>query len=154
MTRLPQLLFGRGVHAPSHRILEQLPLELVGKRPASLPHSIWEELWHLERWQLYILARARGERPTRPKGPDEEWPPGRSPETSDEWRQLLEGFFLGLDEAAGMAADAEVMDRSVGGEWTVRGALETLSTHNSYHLGRIVALRQVLGAWPPDDRDE
>ena len=27
--------------------------------------------------------------------------------------------------------------------------LHTIASHNSYHLGQIVLVRQLLGAWPP-----
>jgi hypothetical protein len=27
--------------------------------------------------------------------------------------------------------------------------LQTIGAHNSYHLGQVVQLRQMLGAWPP-----
>jgi hypothetical protein len=32
---------------------------------------------------------------------------------------------------------------------TAREQLENLGAHNAYHFGRIVLLRQLLGAWPP-----
>jgi hypothetical protein len=32
---------------------------------------------------------------------------------------------------------------------SVRDQLISLATHNAYHLGRIVLLRQLLKAWPP-----
>jgi hypothetical protein len=32
---------------------------------------------------------------------------------------------------------------------SVREQLENLAAHNAYHLGRIVLLRQLHGAWPP-----
>jgi uncharacterized damage-inducible protein DinB len=34
-----------------------------------------------------------------------------------------------------------------------RNALECLVSHNAYHMGKIVLLRQLLGVWspPPDD---
>jgi hypothetical protein len=32
---------------------------------------------------------------------------------------------------------------------TIRDQLISLASHNAYHLGRIVVLRQLLGAWPP-----
>jgi hypothetical protein len=32
---------------------------------------------------------------------------------------------------------------------SVRDQLISLATHNAYHLGRIVLLRQLLQAWPP-----
>ncbi|HEX7003427.1 MAG TPA: DinB family protein [Trueperaceae bacterium] len=145
MSRLPRLLFGRGVFAPVHHILEELPFEKVGDRPSGMPHSIFEELWHLDYWQRYLLARARGERPSD----GEEWPPSAQPADTDAWSELLERIRLGLDEAAGMAADAEVMDREVSDGGTVRGAMEDLVAHNSYHWARVVALRQLMGLWPP-----
>jgi hypothetical protein len=38
-------------------------------------------------------------------------------------------------------------------EWepgvTMAEDLHSLAVHNAYHLGKIVALRQRIGAWPP-----
>lgn len=147
MSRLPQLLFGRGVFAPVHHILEELPFERLGERPAGLPHSIFEELWHLDYWQRHLLAQARGERP-QTEG-ERDWPSSPAPADTDAWRELLEGIRLGLDEGAGLAADAEVLDHNVGETGTVRGVMEDLVAHNSYHWARVVVLRQLLGLWPP-----
>lgn len=122
---------------------------MVGERPSGLPHSIFEELWHLEFWQRYLLAQARGERPQRPTKDNNDWPGSPAPANTDEWRELLESILLGLDEAAGQAADAEVMDRRVGEAGSVRGVMESVVAHNSYHLARVVTLRQLLGLWPP-----
>jgi len=33
--------------------------------------------------------------------------------------------------------------------YTVRDAIEHMAAHNSHHLGQVVLLRQMLGAWPP-----
>ena len=147
MSKLPQLLFGMGTFAPVHHILEELPFEKVGERPERMPHSIYEELWHLDYWQTYLLAKARGESPSADD--ESSWPATAAPGEKDEWRSLLERVRLGLDEAAGIAADAEVMDRSVGEGGTVRAVMEDLVAHNSYHWARVVALRQLLGIWPP-----
>lgn len=149
MSRLPQLLFGRGVFAPVHHILEELPIEAVGKRPASLPHSIFEELWHIDYWQRNLLARARGEKPQQREEADVEWPENPAPNDSAEWRDLLESVTLGLDEGAAIAADAEVMDRPLGDEGSVRAVVESIVAHNAYHWARIVVLRQLQGMWPP-----
>jgi hypothetical protein len=149
MTRLPQLLFGRGVFAPVHHILEELPFERVGERPPRMPHSIFEELWHIDFWQRYFLAQARGEHPEQHIGEDDDWPSEQAPHDTGEWGELLERLRLGLDEAAGVAADAEVLDRALGEDRTVRGVMESLVVHNSYHLARVVALRQLQGLWPP-----
>ena len=36
-----------------------------------------------------------------------------------------------------------------GQPFTFGDAIQILATHNAYHLGKIVALRQFMGAWPP-----
>ena len=35
---------------------------------------------------------------------------------------------------------------------TVREIFQALTVHNAYHLGKIVALRQRLGAWTVEER--
>lgn len=146
MTRLPQLLFGRDAYSPVQKILEGLPFEKVGERPAGLPHSIYEELWHLNACQKLALQEARGEQ-TPPFDESLVWPANRKPRDEHEWEDLLHTFFLGLDEAAGMAAQVEVLDQQLPDGTSVRGVLEDLLAHNSYHLGRLVVLRQLLGLW-------
>ena len=32
---------------------------------------------------------------------------------------------------------------------TLGEELNCLAVHNAYHLGKVVALRQMIGAWPP-----
>jgi uncharacterized damage-inducible protein DinB len=32
---------------------------------------------------------------------------------------------------------------------TVREALVHVAMHNAHHLGQVITLRQLLGAWPP-----
>jgi hypothetical protein len=74
------------------------------------------------------------------------------------WGQLCERFLAGARRAADAAKDVarlnvEVRCTSRPGEpvrvMTVREQLESLAAHNGYHFGRIVLLRQLLGAWPP-----
>ena len=148
MPRLSQLLFGRPAFAQVHAILEGLPFATVGERPGGLPHTIFEELWHLAYWQDHLISRLRGEEPAH-AGMGEDWPLRQAPADEQEWSGLLDRVMRGLDEAAGVAAEVEVDDRPLAGGHTVRGALEDLLAHNSYHFGRIVALRQLLGVWPP-----
>jgi hypothetical protein len=74
------------------------------------------------------------------------------------WPALMERFLLGAAQAAAAARDAERRDQPIKCPsrpghpvrvMSVRDQLESLGAHNAYHLGRIVLLRQLLGAWPP-----
>jgi uncharacterized damage-inducible protein DinB len=72
-------------------------------------------------------------------------------------------FFQGNDEAASLVRDGLVRESGRLGAlircpsrpgaptrtMTVREQLESLAAHNHYHFGRIVLLRQLMGAWPP-----
>lgn len=148
MSALPTLLTGEGAHAKARSILEGIELKQLGVRPDVAPHSIYEELWHLVWWQDFILEQARGAKPENPALASETWPESHKPEDVAEARDLVRRFLVGLNRAIALAAEAETLDEQVG-KYTVRSLLETLLAHNSYHLGKIVLLRQLIGIWPP-----
>ncbi|HEY0003251.1 MAG TPA: DinB family protein [Pyrinomonadaceae bacterium] len=133
-----------GEFAERKRILEGLTLDQATRRPSAHSHTIYEELWHATRWQKIIVMRdeqlyaewARGQ--TFPAGP---------PATEEEWTALVDEFLDGLERALDWTAPEKVkleIDPGV----TMGDALHSLAVHNSYHLGKIVALRQAIGAWP------
>jgi hypothetical protein len=66
-------------------------------------------------------------------------------------------FLTGEFRARGAAAWAQVPDQLAAevepGE-TMGDELHCLAVHNAYHLGKIVALRQGIGAWPPKPATE
>jgi uncharacterized damage-inducible protein DinB len=157
MSELALALNGDSAAAPPSHILEKLTDELVQRQVAGAPHTIYDELWHLAFWQQISLDWVRGEETPCPEHaalgfPSEE---DRARESFD---QLRERFLTGADQAAAIANDAPGLEKPVrcpspAGKptrtMTVREQLENLAAHNAYHLGRIVLLRQMLGAWPP-----
>ena len=148
MSALPTLLTGDGAHAKARSVLEGIELKQLGVRPDVAPHSIFEELWHLVWWQDFILEEARGIERPNPAHAAETWPDRPAPVDVAEARDLVRRFLAGLNEAITLASSAETLDKEVG-KYTVRSLLETLLAHNSYHLGKIVLLRQLIGIWPP-----
>ena len=150
MTALPQLLTGEGAHAKARSILEAIELKQLGVRPDVAPHSIYEELWHTVYWQdLFLEVMSGGDRVTPPHASDT-WPKHQAPENLKEARDLARSFLEGINRATVFASASEGLDKSArGGKSTVRSLLESLLAHNSYHLGRIVLLRQLIGIWPP-----
>lgn len=150
MSALPQLLTGEGAHAKARNILESIELKQLGVRPDVAPHSIYEELWHLVYWQDFFLGAIAGEERVTPPQASDTWPKRQAPEDLKEARDLVRAFLGGVNKAVAYAADTKNLDKQVrGGKSTVRTSLESLLAHNSYHLGRIVLLRQLIGIWPP-----
>lgn len=148
MSALPQLLTGRGAFAPVRNILQGIELKQLGVRPDLAPHSIYEELWHLVYWQELLLAWARGEARVLPARAAESWPASQAPADLAEARELVRRFLEGIN-AASRLASSDQLDAVVYERYTLRALLESLLAHNSYHLGRIVLLRQLIGIWPP-----
>ena len=150
MTALPRLLSGEGAHARARSVLENIELSQLGVRPDVAPHSIYEELWHTVYWQDLFLEVIEGSERVTPPHAADTWPKRQAPEDLKEARDLVRSFLEGINRATTYASDAEGLDKSArGGKSTVRSLLESLLAHNSYHLGRIVLLRQLIGIWPP-----
>jgi hypothetical protein len=65
------------------------------------------------------------------------------------WEDLVSEFLAGSETAVKLGRSPEALMEEVGPGVTLAETLESLAVHNAYHLGKIVALRQVIDAWPP-----
>lgn len=157
MSELEQILVGDSYAAPASHILEGLNNELAHQKLAGAPHSIYEELWHIVFWQQVTLDWISGVKTPFPSSPLDGFPTVLDAER-EYWDALCERFFLGAEQASATTRDAARLDQSIQCPsrpghpmrgMTVREQLESLGAHNAYHFGRIVLLRQLLGAWPP-----
>ncbi|HKF46524.1 MAG TPA: DinB family protein [Terracidiphilus sp.] len=163
MNELEQALVGESYAAPPSHILEALTEELSHRRPAGAPHSIYEELWHIAFWQRITLDwiggpdSAGGIETPYPASPADGFPTVLDMER-EPWPSLCERFFAGANAGAAAARDEPRLNQPVRCPsrpghpvriMSVRDQLESLAAHNAYHLGRIVLLRQMIGAWPP-----
>lgn len=157
MTELENFLIGDGYAMPPQQILNGVTDELAHRKPAGAPHSIYEELWHIVFWQELMLDWIRGQETAYPASPADCFPTVLDMER-EYWPRLQERFSAGVNHAAEHAREESRLERQIRcpapqGEpartRTAREQLESLATHNAYHLGRIVLLRQVMGAWPP-----
>jgi len=135
-------LFLEGEYMPRELLLSGLSLAEVAQRPEGAPHTIYEELWHATKWQTAVVEGDEAARATLAnvfaQSPIEEPASGR------EYRELVMEFLAGAKKAVELG---EALEPAAGAQ--MRQDLERLAVHNAYHLGKIVALRQVIGVWPP-----
>lgn len=140
-----------GEFAARARILSGLTLEQVTRRLSPQSHTIYEELWHTTRWQNIVV--------NRDEELYEDWQTGdlyppSAPASEREWSALAEEFLAGLDKALEWADSPEKLAAEVDPDFTMADALRSLAVHNAHHFGKILALRQALGAWPPGEQKE
>lgn len=136
-------LFLVGEFPERARLLSGLTLEQVTQRPDGATHSIYEELWHAVRYQQSIVE------PGGPADPSGALFPSTPPEHEHQWHDLVGGFLKGARTATELGQAPERLAQEVSPGWTLADELSCVAIHNAYHLGKIVALRQRIGAWPP-----
>lgn len=133
-----------GEFARRERIVAGLTLEQVTRRPSAQSHTIYEELWHANRWQSILVYRD--------EALYEEWARGRvypdaPPAGQGEWDALVAEFLAGIEKALWWTESRERLKHETDPGTTMANVLVGLAVHTAHHLGKIVALRQLMGAW-------
>lgn len=110
-------------------------------------------------WMDYELKRIGGHPDPYPEHAALSWPSPEAPYT-DIWRKEVAHFVALLNKLAELAMTSpEALARPIpanhSSEAQHASSLESVLwqtlAHNSYHLGQVVQMRQVLGAWPPHE---
>ena len=138
-----------GEFADRRQIVAGLNLQQVKHKLSEQSHTIYDELWHTVKWQNIIVER--DEEQYKDWQADNLYPE-RQPETEEEWTRLVNEFFSGLEKALEWTATPEKLNMETSPDSTMADVLRSLAVHSSYHLGKIVAIRQAIGAWPPESQ--
>ena len=133
-------LFLVGEFPERARLLSGLTLEQVTLCPDGASHSIYDELWHAAGYQRFVIERGDASGDLYPRA---------APEHEQQWHDLVREFLDGAHAAAAMGQQPERLALEVEPGVTMADELNCVAVHNAYHLGKIVALRQRIGAWPP-----
>jgi hypothetical protein len=151
--QLLELLNGGNAHLNFDAAIADLPVALRGVRPDRVPHSPWRLLEHMRIAQWDILEFSRNPRHVSPKWDKEYWPEGDAPPDSTAWEKSVDAFRADLQAMKDLVSDpgtdlfAPIPHGQ--GQTILREAL-LVADHNAYHLGQLVVVRRLLGAWPED----
>jgi hypothetical protein len=140
-------LSGKGSHVEAQNIFAGLDWKVAGKRPEGAPHSVFQLLNHIIYWQDWVVKWSDRKKPPIPKHASGSWPGQPSPASSKDWNRAVKNFQRGLAALERRCHKADVVVKKR--EKSPPEMIHTLASHNSYHLGQVVLLRQMLGAWPP-----
>jgi hypothetical protein len=147
------LLRGGGAHLNFEKAVAGLPAELRGAKPPGVPHSSWRLLEHLRIAQWDILEFSRNPRHVSPEFDEGYWPASDAPPDDAAWDRSVNAFRADLrvmcDLVADPATDLFAPIPHGQGQTVLREAL-LVADHNAYHLGQLVVVRRVLGAWPDE----
>ncbi len=150
---LLELLAGGQAHLHFDAAIADLPVAVRGVRPERVPHSPWRLLEHMRIAQWDILEFSRNPRHVSPKWDKEYWAEGDAPPDATAWDKSVDAFRADLqamkDLVSDPATDLFAPIPHGQGQTILREAL-LVADHNAYHLGQLVVVRRLLGAWPKD----
>jgi len=140
-------LSGKGAHVAAERVFSGLDAKAAGARPENFPHSLFQLLNHVVFWQDWVVKWLNGERPRVPRHASGSWPGRPAPTNATEWKRSVLRFQTGLKELERRSRKADLLEGF--GKQSRLEMLHAIASHNSYHIGQAVVLRQILGKWPP-----
>jgi hypothetical protein len=147
------LLRGGGAHLNFDKAMAGLPAKLRGAKPAGVPHTPWRLLEHMRLAQLDILEFSRNPRYVSPEFPEGYWPKSDAPPNAKAWDASIKAFHMDLKAMEDLVDDpnTDLFARIPHGEGqTILREALLVADHNAYHLGQLVAVRRMLGAWPEE----
>jgi hypothetical protein len=145
-----ELLKGGHAHADLDSALTDFPAKLRGQKPKGSEHTAWQLLEHIRIALWDILEFSRNAKHVSPKWPEGYWPKTEAPPSAAAWNTSIRK----------VRADQKAIEKLVASKTTdlfapiphgtgqtfLREAL-LAADHNAYHIGQLVLLRRLLGAW-------
>jgi hypothetical protein len=148
--QLIALITSSHAHADFDAAIKNLPAELRGKTPKGAGHSPWQLLEHLRIAQWDILEFSRSAGHESPKWPEGYWPATAAPPEDKAWEKSVRAFRRDQKDLCDLVRDpatdlyAKIAHGS--GQTILREAL-LVADHNAYHVGQLILVRRLLGAW-------
>jgi len=149
--QLAALLDGGQAHATFEDAVKDFPVELRGVAPEGLPYSAWQIVEHIRIAQRDILDFS-----APPTGGYQamEWPKDYWPEKAEPgpgaWERAVAEVREDCEKFKALVlkpgTDLAKPFRWGTGQNLLREAL-LIADHNAYHVGELILLRRMLGAW-------
>ena len=123
-------------HVTFEGAVEDLRPELRGKRPDGLPYSAWQLLEHMRLTQHDILDFCRNPEYAEMEWPKDYWPAGEEIAVVAKLKELAGdttiNLFAKIPHGTGQTYFRELV---------------LIIDHNAHHLGQLILVRRLLGAW-------
>jgi hypothetical protein len=148
--QLRKLLDWGDAHVNFDDAIEGLPAKLRGVKPDGLPYSIWQLVEHLRLVQYDILDFCVNAGYEERAFPDDYWPDTVEPPSAKAWTDSVAQLRRDREALAALLDDRDLdLFATIphGSGQTYLREFVLVADHTAYHLGEIVAIRRLLGAW-------
>lgn len=145
------LLISPPEYLAAEKSIDGLSAAEAKRRVTGVAHSVAEIVAHMSFWQDWFHSRCMGLPQPMVSSASAGWP-AVAPGT---WPTVQAHFVERLHELAALAGGdvSRPLTPSIEfpplASYTLGDALIHVATHNAHHVGQVIVLRQLLGAWPP-----
>jgi hypothetical protein len=146
---LAKLLAWSDAHVGFDDAVADIPEHLRGTQPSGL-HSPWELIEHLRITQHDILDFCLNPDYEEMTWPKDYWPPSPEPPSTAAWNDSIARFTRDREALQKLVADPSIdLTAKIphGDGQTYGREIVLAADHTSYHVGQLVLVRQLLGAW-------
>jgi hypothetical protein len=144
------LLKGGGAHVKFDAAVAGLPTKLQGARPEHLDVTPWRVLEHMRLAQADILEFCLSRDYREKEFPADYWPKSDAPPHARAWDKSVKALQADLAQMRELVKDPRTdLFAKIpwgDGQTYLREAL-LVADHNAYHLGQMITVRRLLGAW-------
>jgi hypothetical protein len=136
LSNLIQLLNKGNAHVSLDESLENIPIDLLGKKPSRLPYSIWQIAEHIRIAQSDILQFSKSAKYQSLKWPEDYWPAATKPASEEEWENCIQQIEKDRKAFINLLKKSDDLYKPFpygDGQTLFREAL-VLADHNSYNI--------------------
>jgi uncharacterized damage-inducible protein DinB len=126
---------------PANIAVAGLTAEQAKWSPGKGSHSVGQLAYHIWYWDARELAEFRGEKPAPFDGNNNETFDNFTPAQWDDLVKKLNQVLTDWDKAVETADDAKLTANA--------SLIAHVGAHNAYHIGQILYVRKLEGAWDP-----
>jgi len=148
--QLVKLLDWQDAHVDFRKAIRSWPAKLRGTQVVGVPYTAWQLLEHMRIAQWDILEFSRDPKHVSPEWPQGYWPEKAAPSSQAAWDRSIKAFRSDLKAVQQLVADPKTdLGAPIphGQGQTIFREAVLVADHNAYHLGQLVMLRRLLGAW-------
>ena len=148
--QLAKLLDWQDAHLDFDAVVRDWPAALRGAQFPGAPHTPWQLLEHMRicQWDILDFSRNSAYRELEFSA---YWPPTDVPPSEPAWEESLRAFRRDVEAMKKLLANpkTDLFARIPwgSGQTVLREAL-LVADHNAYHLGQVLLVRRLQGAWP------
>jgi hypothetical protein len=151
-TELINGLIGDDAHMSFEEAVAEFPEWAINAKPANIDYTAWHLVEHLRLTQWDILRYVVDPTHVSPDWPVGYWPDRAAEATPEQFKTSVDAFVADLRELEALCRDLSVDLLSPmphAPRHSIARELRVVANHNSYHVGELAVLRQVMGSWGP-----